>query len=122
MLVVHTSYYYTTTVPATVPLTLHHTPLHTTTPTMVMLVGGLGILYTTHSLLEGMNMGVVMMVTILATHSLVICTRALYGSNLYLELVWLLAPTIIVVVLIVRTVCMQCSDEDIAYWCTASYS
>ena len=35
-----------------------------------------GILYTTHSLLEGMNMGVVMMVTILATHSLVIMYKS----------------------------------------------
>ena len=79
-----------------------------------MLVGSLGVLYSTHSLLEGMNMGVVMMVSLLATHSLVLCSRALYGCNLYLELVWLLAPTAIVVVLIVRTVCMQCSDEEVS--------
>ena len=78
-----------------------------------MLAGSLGVLYSTHSLLEGMNMGVVMMVSLLATHSLVLCSRALYGCNLYLELVWLLAPTAIVVVLIVRTVCMQCSDEEV---------
>ena len=85
-----------------------------------MLVGGLGVLYSTHSLLEGMNMGVVMMVSLLATHSLVLCTRALYGCNLYLELVWLLAPTAIVVVLIVRTVCMQCSDEEVSTTTTNS--
>ena len=80
----------------------------------VMLVGVCGVLYTTHCLLEGMNLGVVLLVSLVATHSMVLATRGLYGCNLYLELVWLLAPTSVVVVLITRTVCMQCSDEEIA--------
>ena len=79
-----------------------------------MLLQGLSLLYSTHVMLESMNLGVVLLVSALATHSLVVCSRALYGSNLYLELVWLLAPTAVVVLLIVRTLTMQCSDEELS--------
>ena len=73
--------------------------------------------------MECLNLGVVVLVALLGIHSLVVCSRALYGSNLYLELVWLLAPTSVVVLLIVRTVGMQCSDEELGtipsgYVCT----
>nr|QHQ98639.1 cytochrome c oxidase subunit 2 [Lacrimia lanifica] len=78
-----------------------------------MLLQGLAVLYCTHSLLECMNIGVVLLVSILALHAMVVCSRALYGSNLYVELVWLLAPTVVVVLLLARTVCMQCSDEEL---------
>ena len=57
----------------------------------------------------------VLLVSVLAVHSMVVCSRALYGSNLYLELVWLLAPTVVVVLLIARTVSMQCSDEELSF-------
>jgi len=79
-----------------------------------MLSQGLSVLYSTHALLESMNMGVVMLVSSMAIHSCLLCSRALYGSNLQLELVWLLAPTAVVVLLIVRTITMQCSDEELA--------
>ena len=52
-----------------------------------MLSQGLSVLYSTHVLLEAMNLGVVVLVALLAVHSLVLCSRALYGCNLYLELV-----------------------------------
>jgi hypothetical protein len=61
-----------------------------------------------------MNLGVVVLVAMMALHSLVVCCRALYGCNLHLELVWLLGPTVVVVLLIVRTITMQCSDEELA--------
>ena len=79
-----------------------------------MLSQGLSILYGTHVLLEAMNLGVVLMVSTMGIHSITICARALYGNNLYLELVWLLAPTVVVVLLIVRTITMQCSDEELS--------
>ena len=60
-----------------------------------------------------MNVAVVLLVSVLAIHSMMICSRSLYTSNLYVELVWLLAPTAVVVLLLARTVCMQCSDEEL---------
>ena len=79
-----------------------------------MLAQSISMLYSTHVLLESMNLGVVLMVSTMALHALAVSCRALYGSNLYLELVWLLAPTVVVVLLIVRTIAMQCSDEELA--------
>ena len=79
-----------------------------------MLAQSIGMLYATHVLLESMNLGVVLLVSTLALHAMVVPCRALYGSNLYLELVWLLAPTVVVVLLIVRTIAMQCSDEELS--------
>jgi len=76
------------------------------------------VLYSTHVLLESMNLGIVVMVSTMAIHAMVLSARALYGTNLYLELVWLLAPTAIVVLLIVRTIAMQCSDEELCGWST----
>ena len=78
-----------------------------------MLSQGLSVLYSTHVLLESMNLGIVVMVGTMSIHAMVLAARALYGTNLYLELVWLLAPTAIVVLLIVRTIAMQCSDEEL---------
>ena len=71
-------------------------------------------MYSSHVLLESMNIGVVVLIVLLATHSLVICSRALYTCNIYLELVWLLAPTVVVVLLIARVVSLQCSDEELS--------
>ena len=79
-----------------------------------MLAQSMTMLYATHVLLESMNLGVVLLVSTMALHALAVSCRALYGSNLYLELVWLLAPTVVVVLLIVRTIAMQCSDEELA--------
>lgn len=79
---------------------------------------GLSVLYSTHVLLESMNLGIVVMVGTMSIHAMVLAARALYGTNLYLELVWLLAPTAIVVLLIVRTIAMQCSDEELCGWST----
>ena len=80
-----------------------------------MLLQSLAILYSTHVLLECLNLGVVVLVSLLAIHGMVVSSRALYTSNLYVELVWLLAPTVVVVSLLARTVAMQCSDEEITY-------
>ena len=80
----------------------------------------MSLLYTTHVLMETLNLSIVVLVTLLGMHSIVLCSRALYGSNLYLELVWLLAPTTNVVLLIARTVGMQCSDEELRYSCTGT--
>jgi hypothetical protein len=52
-----------------------------------ILLPGLSVLYSTHVLMECLNLGVVVVVALLGMHSLVVCSRALYGSNLYLELV-----------------------------------
>ena len=52
-----------------------------------LLLHGLSVLYCTHSLLECMNIGVVLLVSILAMHAMVLCSRAMYGANLYVELV-----------------------------------
>ena len=79
-----------------------------------MLSQGLSVLYATHVILECMNLGVVILVAAMTAHAMVIPCRALYGTNLYLELVWLLSPTAVVVLLIVRTISMQCSDEELS--------
>ena len=52
-----------------------------------MLVQTLAVLYSTHVLLECLNLGVVVLVSLLAIHSVVVSSRALYGTNLYVELV-----------------------------------
>lgn len=75
------------------PLTPPCIPLLVYTTTVVLglrttiLSQGLSILYGTHVLLESMNMGVVLMVSTMGIHSMTVCARALYGNNLYLELV-----------------------------------
>ena len=80
---------------------------------VLMLLPSMSMLYSTHILMESLNLAVVVLVAMLGMHSIQVVSRALYGSNLYLELVWLLTPTAAVVLLIVRTVGMQCSDEEL---------
>nr|ADP88934.1 cytochrome c oxidase subunit 2 [Diplonema papillatum]APQ44783.1 cytochrome c oxidase subunit 2 [Diplonema papillatum] len=79
----------------------------------MVLLHGLAVLYTTHVALEVLNVAIVVFIAGAAMHSATVSSRNLYTSNLYLELVWLLTPTAMVTMLVVRVVVMQCSEEEL---------
>nr|ATQ37456.1 cytochrome c oxidase subunit 2 [Diplonema ambulator] len=79
-----------------------------------MLVHNMGMLYSTHAMLESSNMAIVVFMMGCAMHVLTTVCRALLAINLYVELVWLLAPTSIIILLIGRVVLLQCAEEDVA--------
>nr|QHQ98656.1 cytochrome c oxidase subunit 2 [Diplonema japonicum] len=79
-----------------------------------MLLHNLAMIYSTHAMLEATNLAIVVFIASGAMHVLCILSRALYTMNLYVELVWLLVPTAVVILLIARVVLLQCAEEDVA--------
>ena len=74
----------------------------------------MSMIYSTHAMLEASNVAVVVFIASCAMHSLCLSSRALFTLNLYVELVWLLVPTSVVVLLIARVVLLQCAEEDVS--------
>mgnify|MGYP003350167567 CR=1 FL=1 len=80
---------------------------------VLVLCGGLTLIYSSHLLVETLNSGVVVYVVSLLLHVVSGVSRYLYVMSLYVELVWILGPSCVVVVLIARTILMQCGDEEL---------
>jgi len=78
-----------------------------------VLLQQLVVLYSTHAVVECLNLGIVLVVSLTGLHAMVLSSREQYTANLYVEVVWLLAPTVVVVLLIARGIVMQCSDEEL---------
>ena len=78
-----------------------------------MLASTLGMLYATHLLIEGVNLGVICYVVSSTAHSLSSSSRGLYTLSLYVEMVWLLVPSGAIALLIARVLVMQCGDEEL---------
>ena len=79
------------------------------------------MIYCTHAMLETTNIAVVLFIATSALHMVSVVARSLYTANLYIELVWLLVPTALVVLLIARVIVMQCSDEELSFMNTLCY-
>jgi hypothetical protein len=71
------------------------------------------LLYTTHALIETLNLGVTVYVVSLAQHMVLTACRALYTLSLYVEMVWLLIPSAVVSMLMARVVAVQCTEEEL---------
>nr|ATQ37483.1 cytochrome c oxidase subunit 2 [Rhynchopus euleeides] len=78
-----------------------------------MLLHSMSMLYTTHLLMESINLSIIAYVVSVAVHSICISSRSLYSLSLYVEMVWLLTPSAAITLLVSRVVIMQCSEEEI---------
>ena len=97
------------------PLNVQHSGYFMVPPFSSILLSGLLVLYTTHSLVETLNLAIICYVVGVGLHGVCTCSRVLYTLSVYVEMIWLLTPTACVVVMIVRVLIMQCSEEEIAY-------
>ena len=75
------------------------------------------LVYTTHMLLEGVNLGIVCYIACLLAHSTAVASRSLYTVSLYVEMVWLLVPSAAVGTLIARVLVMQTAEEEVHTVC-----
>ena len=73
----------------------------------------MGSMYSTHLLIEILNLSIVVYVIALAYQSTCSPSRYLYSLNLYVEMVWLLVPTAAVVAMMARVILIQAAEEDL---------
>ena len=83
----------------------------------VMLLNSMGSIYTTHALIESLNLSIVVYILALAYQSACTPSKVLYSLNLYVEMVWLLVPTGVVVAMMARVVIIQAAEEDVCHLC-----
>ena len=86
-----------------------------------MLLSGLSVLYATHMLLALLNVSIVAYVLALSMQSAVVSSRCLFVCSVFVEMVWLLIPTAIVAVMMVRVIAIQVAEEELARclpWCS----
>ena len=76
----------------------------------------LALTYTTHLCISTLNAGVVCYCVSLGAHALTLSSRGLYALSLYVEMVWLLTPSMVVVLLIARVLVMQCADAELSIY------
>ena len=91
------------------------TATHGGTTTTGMLLNSMGSLYSTHMLIETLNLSIVVYVIALAYQSVCTPSKVLYSLNLYVEMVWLLVPTGVVVAMMARVVIIQAAEEDVCH-------
>nr|QHQ98671.1 cytochrome c oxidase subunit 2 [Rhynchopus humris] len=78
-----------------------------------MLLSPLSMIYTTHMLIESINLAIIVYVVSSSIQSMSTGTKSIYTLNLFIEMVWLLVPSCGVVLMMGRVVVMQCSEEEL---------
>jgi len=78
-----------------------------------LLLHGLSMIYSTHVVAEILNMAIVAYMGGLAVHVVVHGTHVLLTSSVHVEMVWLLLPSMLVLLMLCRVLLMQTAEEDI---------
>ena len=78
-----------------------------------LLLSSLSMIYTTHMLIESINLAIIVYVVSSSIQSMSTGTKSIYTINLFIEMVWLLVPSCGVVLMMGRVVVMQCSEEEL---------